>query len=324
MLSIIIPVYNAEKYLAQCIDSVISQSCKDWEMILVDDGSTDVSGIICDEYSNKDQRIKVIHKENGGVSSARNVGLEKATGEWVSFVDADDWIEQNYVDTLSSLENDADIVFFSMNFRYSNGEVMTKKPKKRFAERRVEVEKLICDLKYGVIDDVFGWAVVKFFKRSIIEEHNIRFDENIKLREDEVFAMDYCRYVNSIQVIDKVLYNYRIFGDGNLVNKHTDVDNIALAKHIDDNLQYYHDEELIKNERKRVVGYYIEKFRKEESFFNMYNAMGMIHSFLNNKPDYKKYAWDKHLVEVLSHSRFVSFLLLEFRYVLMGIYSRIK
>jgi len=323
-ISIIIPVFNAESYLRKCFDSVLSQSCKDWELILVEDGSTYGSGDICDEYANNDNRIHAFHKNNGGVSSARNFGLDYATGEWVSFVDADDWIEHNYLETLMSETSNADVIFFGANFCYENNGVVKKVHNSSYAEERGSVERLICDLKYGAMGDVFGWTWMKFFKRSIIEEYNIRFDENIELREDEMFTMDYCRYINSLAVLDKVLYNYRVVGDGNLLNKHRNIDNINLANHIDSNLKYFHNAELIKKERLRVAEYYIEKFRGEENFFNMYNAMKKIHSFFNEKPEYKQFAYDNHLVEVLSHSRFVSFLLLETRYVLMGIYSRIK
>lgn len=323
-ISIIIPVYNTEKYLRRCIDSVISQTYKDWELILVDDGSTDESGKICDEYAEKDERIIVFHKTNGGVSSARNVGLDNANGEWVSFVDADDWIEADYVEIINNIGNNPDIVFFPMNFRYENGEVLAKIPKTVNAEGRDNVEKIIYNLKYGAIDDVFGWTVVKFFKKSIVDEYHIRFDENIRLREDEMFTMDYCRYINSIMVLDKVLYNYRIVGDVSLIWKHCDTDNILLAQHIDENLRYYHYEELIKKERQRVAGYYIEKFKKKENFGNMFSAMNEIYDFFNNKPEYKRLACDQQLVDVLSHSRFVSFLLLEIRYVVMGLYARIK
>lgn len=91
-ISVIVPVYNVEKYLSRCIDSIISQTFSDFELILVDDGSTDSSGKICDEYGKKDGRVKVIHKKNGGQSSARNAGIENSTGEYISFVDSDDWI----------------------------------------------------------------------------------------------------------------------------------------------------------------------------------------------------------------------------------------
>ena len=92
MVSCIIPVYNTEKYLPRCIESVLAQTFVDWEMLLIDDGSTDASGSICDEYAASDSRIRVFHKENGGVSSARNVGLDNMRGEWVTFVDSDDWL----------------------------------------------------------------------------------------------------------------------------------------------------------------------------------------------------------------------------------------
>ena len=112
-ISVIIPVYNAEKYLRRCIDSVLAQTYKDFELLLIDDGSKDSSGAICDEYAAQDARVRVFHKENGGVSSARNVGLDHAQGEWITFVDSDDYIEENF---LKSFEGnlDADLVVGNM------------------------------------------------------------------------------------------------------------------------------------------------------------------------------------------------------------------
>lgn len=101
-ISIIVPVYNAEKTLHKCVDSIINQSYKDWELLLVDDGSIDRSALICDDYVKQDKRIKVFHKQNGGVSSARNVGLDNVKGEWVSFIDSDDWVEIDYLENLYS------------------------------------------------------------------------------------------------------------------------------------------------------------------------------------------------------------------------------
>ena len=111
-ISVIVPVYNVEKYLEKCIDSILSQTFKNFEIILVDDGSTDSCGIICDEYERLDNRVKVIHKINGGLSSARNSGLEIASGEYVAFVDSDDWIDKNMYQELynEAKKNNADIV----------------------------------------------------------------------------------------------------------------------------------------------------------------------------------------------------------------------
>ena len=93
LISVIVPVYNAEKYLCRCIDSILAQTYKDFELLLIDDGSKDSSGAICDEYAAKDSRVRVFHKENGGVGFARNVGLDHAQGDWVTFVDSDDWVD---------------------------------------------------------------------------------------------------------------------------------------------------------------------------------------------------------------------------------------
>ena len=98
-ISVIVPVYNTEKFLQRCIDSVLAQTYQDFELLLIDDGSKDSSDTICDEYAAQDTRVKVFHKENGGVSSARNVGLDNARGEWITFVDSDDYIEENYLQT---------------------------------------------------------------------------------------------------------------------------------------------------------------------------------------------------------------------------------
>lgn len=102
-ISVIVPVYNVEKYLSRCIESILSQTFTDFELLLIDDGSTDRSGEICDEYAKKDTRIRVFHTKNRGVSAARNLGLDNAKGEWISFVDSDDWVENDY---LKSLFND--------------------------------------------------------------------------------------------------------------------------------------------------------------------------------------------------------------------------
>ena len=110
-ISIVVPLYNVENYLSRCIDSILCQKCSDFELLLVDDGSQDRSGQICDEYALKDNRIRVYHKKNGGVSSARNLGLEKANGEWICFVDADDYVKPDFLSSIQQyLEDDIDLM----------------------------------------------------------------------------------------------------------------------------------------------------------------------------------------------------------------------
>lgn len=115
IISIIIPVYNAEKTLNRCVDSVLNQTFHDWELLLIDDGSKDRSMYLCDEYALKDKRIKVFHKKNGGVSSARNMGLDYARGEWITFVDSDDYICENIFDLVSSHNEDLLIFNYVIN-----------------------------------------------------------------------------------------------------------------------------------------------------------------------------------------------------------------
>ena len=103
-ISVIVPVYNVEKYLPRCIDSILSQTFKDFELLLIDDGSPDNCGKICDEYAAKDRRVRVFHKPNGGVSSARNLGLDKACGEWITFIDSDDYVAVDYLEELVSFK----------------------------------------------------------------------------------------------------------------------------------------------------------------------------------------------------------------------------
>ena len=112
-ISVIVPVYKAEAYLRRCVDSILAQTFQDFEVLLIDDGSPDRSGEICDEYARKDRRVRVFHKENGGVSSARNVGIEKALGTWIMFVDADDWLCADTISYCSSFFSEADLIRFS-------------------------------------------------------------------------------------------------------------------------------------------------------------------------------------------------------------------
>lgn len=128
LVSIIIPVYNVESYLRKCIESILSQSYKNLQIILVDDGSSDSSGKICEEYSKKDKRIIVVHKENGGLSDARNCGLKYANGEYLTFVDSDDWVDQNYIKYLVELKEKYNTEISICEFKYitENGEIINK------------------------------------------------------------------------------------------------------------------------------------------------------------------------------------------------------
>ncbi len=215
-LSIIVPVYNVERYLETCIESVLNQSIGNWELILVDDGSRDSSSMICDSYVEKDERIRVFHKPNGGVSSARNVGIENAQGEYISFVDADDWIERTYVEVLSREANGYDISFFGLRIHQRCNRVRRLIPSKQSSKSSsIEAEECLLSLKSNEDNfEYFGYTWDKVFKRSVIVDNGIRFIEGLSLREDELFTMDFCQRMDSVKIISDCLYNYRSTSSG--------------------------------------------------------------------------------------------------------------
>ena len=161
MISVIVPLYNVEFYLRRCINSILNQSFVNFELLLIDDGSIDTSGIICNEYAEKDRRIKVFHKENGGVSSARNVGLANAKGTWIAFVDADDWVEPDYLKNLIDHVDDSIDLVISYTQRYTKGANFRKEiyPSKLISDKNFEeMQELETRLKNfeAVFNDFLG------------------------------------------------------------------------------------------------------------------------------------------------------------------------
>ena len=205
-ISIIIPVYNAERYLRQCIESVIAQTFKDWETILVNDGSKDGSLAICQEYTSKDDRIKVIDKPNGGPSSARNRGLDEAQGEYVYFMDADDWIERGLLEKLLPFSNDDnyDIVFIGFVQDFNDGHQIFSSAFDTDTTKQSK-DVIICRLYK---EQIYGWSCCKLYRREIIEKYHIRFDESLRLWEDELFTSEFLRYAKSIKSVEGHPYHY--------------------------------------------------------------------------------------------------------------------
>lgn len=206
-ISIIVPVYKAERYLHRCVDSILAQTFTDFEVLLIDDGSPDNSGKICDEYAIKDARVKVIHKQNGGVSSARNLGIKIALGEWIFFLDADDWVDatlfENYLN-----QSCADLIISGFTeFGCSN---------KKFEVRdnlifNVASQNLLSlNSENMPIKKLLLYCWGKFFKRSIILDNNISFNENIKLSEDAIFVIEYLNYTNTINLISANNVHYYV------------------------------------------------------------------------------------------------------------------
>lgn len=214
-ISIIVPVYNVGKYLRRCIDSILAQSFPDFELLLIDDGSTDNSGEICDEYASKDLRIKVFHKENGGVSSARNVGLDNVCGEWVAFIDADDEIKEGYLNIRKEYQN-SDVIIKPYCLIRTDDNCKPKYQKPRILRGRDAIFRYYVRKRNNALWD-------KLIRRELIGSS--RFNVNVSIGEDflfflgvlpnvKVLAFDnvgaYCYYVREGSAMQSVDVNRRI------------------------------------------------------------------------------------------------------------------
>lgn len=199
MVSVIVPVYNSSRYLHRCIDSILYQSFNNIEVLLIDDGSTDNSGEICDEYAAKDSRVRVFHKENGGVSSARNVGLDNAVGEWVTFVDSDDELNVEGLRLDYDQLDDVDLVLTAYCGKIGNACELN-------VVEREENQDLKTFLSENLNCGIFSVVCGKFFRKEKIG--NLRFDVAMKIGEDTLFTLMFLSVINECKVVDTVTYIY--------------------------------------------------------------------------------------------------------------------
>lgn len=207
MITIIIPVYNKEAYLPRCLDSVLAQSVKDLEILLVDDGSTDGSAGVCDSYAQKDSRIRVIRRENGGASAARNTGIEEAKGEYIGFVDADDWIEPGMYETLLSCmtgnqKQKVQVVQLMSRDYAPDGTLICPPRREDGAEERLSEEEFFRELMMHIGDSSF---CTKLFRASFLK--NYRFTEGRKNEDFELLLRMLPELEAGIPTVGTVGYN---------------------------------------------------------------------------------------------------------------------
>ena len=209
LISIIVPIYNIERFLPRCIDSILKQKCHDYELILVDDGSKDESGKICEKYASKDSRIRVFHKENGGVSSARNLGIANATGEWMVFIDGDDWIDPYYLNVVKlHSDKNVDVLHFGYKRVLSDGTVKDEIP---VDEGYIDSGKLIGS---------GNWASTSFsyaFRARLVKKYNIIFPVGLRTSEDRIFISCCVLRCGIVYNIKESHYYYE-FTPGSAVN----------------------------------------------------------------------------------------------------------
>ena len=216
MISIIIPIYNSASYLNQCIESILNQTYTDWECILINDGSKDNSGNICDNWTKRDDRIHVIHQTNQGVSAARNRGIQESKGEYITFIDSDDWVNKTYLyDLINGIKDSkTDLVVSGLVQEYTNGN------NKKFVFPNSIIYEISSNhiLEFVEMNKLalFYGPVAKLYKSYIIKNNNIEFPIDYSYGEDLIFNYQYLNHIHRISNIPVNNYHYRIVGEGTL------------------------------------------------------------------------------------------------------------
>lgn len=304
-VSIVVPVYNVpEKYLRVCVESLTKQTLNDIEIILVDDGTPDTSGIICDELAKSDSRVKVIHQENKGLCGARNAGVLSSSGEWISFVDGDDWVD---LDTYENLYNNGnkfnvDVVMFGYVKDYPSRSVVMKY--KEFEDMKVYsgkeeisyIQKMILNYNANI-----AMAPTKFIKREVIKKYDIYHDEKLRQGAEGIeFNIRLFSKINSALFMDKRYYHY-IYNDESITTVHNEKNHKMVVdcfkkikEEIDNNNQEIMD--WFYNRMKYVVlttaisGYFSEsnkeKYRIQKKKFKEYMSDDLVQETLNNQNNY--------------------------------------
>lgn len=229
LISVIVPVYNVEKYLPKCYDSISMQTYSNLEIIFVDDGSKDNSGRLCDEIREKDTRVRVIHKENGGLGFARNSGLEVANGQFVMFIDSDDYIQHDMVQKLYDriVEFGADTSFCGFSVFFEEGKSKKREPyyKNNIFKDVDIIDKVLLEMVAGLpeakVDAIIPMSsCCALYSMEVIRKMNLRFlSERQFISEDILFNIDYLRYAKCVSYIGDTLYNYRYSNMDSLTHK---------------------------------------------------------------------------------------------------------
>lgn len=237
LISIIVPVYNTELYLTQCIDSIVTQTYTNLDIILINDGSTDNSGKICDEYADKDSRIRVIHNQNSGVSAARNVGLGICKGEYVAFIDSDDYVAKDFIEKLyrAITENEVDLSICGLE-KIGGIDIRSGKYDEKFQNQKILLPMSGIlqndELWFHSIDsNLIGcYLCNKLFKKSLL--HRFKLDTSLSIGEDMVYLIQYLLCIEKAYYIAEDLYKYRMNNNSAMnfakTRKHNDTDRILL------------------------------------------------------------------------------------------------
>lgn len=224
-LSIIVPIYNVQNYLEVCIDSILNQTFNEFEVILVNDGSNDKCSIMCDQYASTDNRIKVIHQENKGVSAARNVGIANSNGKYLLFIDPDDYVENQYCEELYKAidANNRNLIICTFNKFYVTKNEIVRVDKVEWNTKSLSTYEKVQKREFFSVyeNNLLNPLWNKIFDASVIKENNLEFIEEIQLGEDLLFILEYLTYIDGDLVILKTnLYNYMLSERESLIKKY--------------------------------------------------------------------------------------------------------
>lgn len=222
IISVIVPIYKAENFLPKCIDSILSQTFTDFELLLIDDGSPDASGKISDDYATQNSRIRVFHKKNGGVSSARNIGLDNAKGKYIVFVDSDDQACKNYLKDLFEqlIPEKVGLIIQGINRYNSQEELLSSRKNPDLTLFSEQIHRAFYEFKIYEI----GCPTTKIYNNAVLRKMKIRFDENIHMGEDLIFMLEYLNFVDYIKFSSSINYRYFIRDVESLSRKHNPFD----------------------------------------------------------------------------------------------------
>lgn len=230
-LSVIVPVYNKELYLAKCMESLHRQQTPNVEFIFVNDGSTDSSRTIIEKFLHKDSRFRCVEQPNNGVSVARNTGMSQAKGEWLMFVDADDFVVDSYLsDILEKVARvDADLYIWGLNKLHPDGTVETVLPKMNGIYTRHDFCLKVAQEQYRDRPGLYGYVANKLIRRSIVEKHGLKFSCKLRLMEDYDFFLSYYALVDSIYLFGNCGYSYVVDAVGSSIRNVKNVDYVSLV-----------------------------------------------------------------------------------------------
>lgn len=298
-VSIIIPVYNVESYLDECVKSVLKQTFEDFEIILVNDGSTDFSGEMCKTYQEIDKRIRVLHKENGGLSSARNVGIDNAKGEYLVFIDSDDAVHPDYLNTLISLAEkySADLVVC--------GFIKSERCVWQICDEKVEIRtgtEILCRINDNDVVMTVTWN--KLYHRKFFDDFSIRFPEG-KIHEDMFFTPQIFLHAQKMVISNKKLYFYRQRSNS-IMTSDFSPKRLDVFDSLEFRIQFFKNngfEELLADEYEKYIRKFCEiypKIKKQKyKFFNEQNKiMNKAKSFLFDKNVFYKLSF-KYKIKLL-------------------------